>query len=50
MTHHHAGGYGDAPTAVRVRHDVAEAHAEKGDGYEPHGVEEIRVLLVVEPA
>ena len=49
-TYHHAGGDGDPPAAVGVRHDVAVAHAEEGDGDEPHRVEEVGVLLVMVPA
>ena len=48
-THHHAGGDGNPPAAVGVRHDVAVADTEEGDGDEPHGVEEVGVLLVMIP-
>ena len=48
-THHHAGGDGDPSAAVGVRHDVAVADTEEGDGDEPHGVEEVGVLLVMIP-
>ena len=47
--HHHAGGDGDPPAAVGVGHDVAVAHAEEGDGDQPHGVQEVGVLLVMIP-
>ena len=48
-SHHHAGGDGDAPAAVCVRHDVPVADAEEGDGYQPHGVQQVGVLLVMIP-
>lgn len=47
-SYHHSGGDGNTSTAIRVGHDVAETDAQERDGDEPHGVEEIRVLLVVE--
>lgn len=49
-THHYTGGHGNTSTAVSVRHNVTEADAQEGYGYQPHGVQEVRVLLVVEPA
>ena len=48
-SYHHAGGDGDAPAAVCVRHDVAVAHTEEGDGDEPHGVQQVGVLLIMIP-
>ena len=48
-SYHHAGGDGDAPAAVCVRHDVPVAHAEEGDGDEPHGVQQVGVLLIMIP-
>ena len=48
-THHNAGGDGNAAAAVRVGHDVAVADAQEGDGDEPHGVEQVGMLLVVVP-
>ena len=47
--HHHASGDGDPPAAVGVGHDVPVAHAEEGDGDQPHGVQQVGVLLVVIP-
>ena len=49
-TDHHAGGDGDAPAAVGVGHDVPVADAEEGDGYQPHRVQQVGVLLVMVPA
>ena len=49
-TDHHAGGDGDAPAAVGVGHNVPVADAEEGDGYQPHRVQQVGVLLVVVPA
>ena len=48
-THHHAGGDGDPSPAVGVGDDVSVAHAEEGDGYQPHCVEEVGVFLVMVP-
>ena len=48
-THHHPRGDGNAAAAVSVRHDVAVTDAEECDGYEPHGVQQVGVLLVVVP-
>lgn len=47
--YHHSGGDGYTSTAVCIGHDVAETDAQERDGDEPHGVEEIRVFLIVEP-
>ena len=47
--HHHAGGHSDPPAAVGVGDDVTVADAEEGDGYQPHGVQEVSVLLVMVP-
>lgn len=47
--YHHSGGDGYTSTAVCVGHDVAETDAQERDGDEPHGVEEICMLLIVEP-
>jgi hypothetical protein len=49
-THHDASRDGDTASAVRVGHNVAVADAQKRDGNQPHGVEQIGVLLVVIPA
>ena len=49
-THHHAGGDGDPSPAVGVGDDISVPHTEEGDGYQPHGVEEVGVLLVMVPA
>ena len=48
-THHHPRGDGNAAAAVSVRHDVAVTDAEESDGYEPHGVQQVGVLLVMVP-
>lgn len=48
-TYHDAGADGDASAAVRVRHYVTEPHAEEGDGYQPHGVQQVGMVFVVEP-
>lgn len=47
--YHHSGGDGYTSTAVCVGHDVAETDAQERDGDEPHGVEEICVLLIMVP-
>ena len=49
-TDHYAGGDGDASTAVSVGHNVTVADAQEGYGNQPHGVEQIGMLLVVVPA
>ncbi len=46
-THHDACSDGDTSTAVRVGHNVSVADAQERDGDEPHGVEQVGVLLVV---
>jgi len=48
--YHHSGGDSNTSTAVCVGYDVAETDTQERDGDEPHGVEEIRVFLVVESA
>lgn len=48
-THHDASRDSDTATAVSVGHDVAVTDAQKRDGNQPHGVEQIGVLLVVVP-
>lgn len=47
--YHYSGGNGYTSTAVRVGNDVTETDAQKCDSNEPHGIKEIRVLLVVKP-
>ncbi len=42
-----AGEDGDAAAAVRVGHDVTVADGQERDGNEPHGVEEVGVVLVM---
>ena len=49
-SHHHAGRDGYPTAAIGVWHDVAVADAEEGDGDQPHGVQQVGVLLVVIPA
>ena len=49
MTYHHARGHSYAPAAVGVRNNVSVPHAQEGDGYQPHGVQQVGVLLVVVP-
>ena len=49
VTYHHACGYSNTPTTVGVRNNVSVPHAEEGDGYQPHGVQQVGVLLVVVP-
>ena len=49
-TDHYARGDGDASTAVSVGHNVTVADAQEGYGNQPHGVEQIGMLLVVVPA
>lgn len=41
------GEDGNAPAAVSVWHNITVADREEGDGRQPHGVEQIGVLLVV---
>ena len=49
LAHHHASGHSDPPATVGVGDDVTVADAEEGDGYQPHGVQEVSVLLVMIP-
>lgn len=48
-TYHNTCSYSNASTAVRVGHDVAKADAQEGDRYQPHGVQQIGMFIVVEP-
>ena len=48
-TYHHARGHRNPPATVGVRNNVAVSDAEEGDGYQPHGVQQVGVLLVVVP-
>ena len=48
-TYHHARGHRYTPATVGVRNDVSVADAEEGDGYQPHRVQQVGVLLVVVP-
>ena len=47
--HHDARCDSNSSTAVGIWHDVAEAHAQEGDGDQPHGVKQIRVFLIMKP-
>lgn len=49
MTYHDSGAYSYSSSAVSVRHNVTEAHRQEGDGNEPHGIQEVGVLLVMKP-
>ena len=48
--YHHARGHSNPPATVSVRNNVAVADAEEGDGYQPHRVQQVSVLLVMVPA
>ena len=48
-TYHHARGHRNPPATVGVRNDVSVADTEEGDGYQPHGVQQVGVFLVVVP-
>ena len=50
QTYHHARSDSNPPPAVGVGHDVPVPNTQEGDGYQPHGVQQVGVLLVVIPA
>ena len=46
-THHHAGRDRDSPSTVRVGDNITIAYAQESDGYQPHCVQQVGVLLIV---
>ena len=47
MAHHHPCSHSDASTTVGVRHYITIANTEKGDGYQPHCIEQICMFFVM---
>jgi hypothetical protein len=50
LTYHDAAREGNASATVRVGHYVSVADAKQRDGDQPHRVEKICVVYIVEPA
>lgn len=48
-THRDTTSQCDTSAAVSVGHDIPVADAEKGYGDQPHRVQQIRMILVMEP-
>lgn len=48
-TYHDACANGDASPAVSVGYDVPKPYTQESNGNQPHGVQEVGVVLVVEP-
>ena len=47
MAHHQPCSHSDASTTVGVRHYITIANTEKGDGYQPHCIEQICMFFVM---
>lgn len=48
-SYHYAGRDGNPPTTVSIRHNIPKPNAEEGYGNEPHRVQQVCVIFVVEP-
>lgn len=48
-TYHDARADCDASPTVRVGYDVPEPNTQESNGNQPHSIQEVRVVLIMEP-